>query len=210
MAGPGVKLWTAPPIWRGEKCFVIAGGPSLRGFDFERLRGRKVIAINSSVFSAPFAQYCFFGDDRWGQENRPRLQDYKGTVVTTSNGNLIPWACRMLNCARGAQNAPPLATDRSSLFMDRTSLHAAINLAVHFGVKRIVLLGADMRKGAGGVTHHHSPHPWPSIAGCWDLQMKQLALLAPPLKTRGIEVVNTSMESRIGWWPKHPIEELLT
>src|SRR4030042_335661 len=29
----------ADGAWRGERCFIIGGGPSLPGFDFERLRG---------------------------------------------------------------------------------------------------------------------------------------------------------------------------
>ena len=32
--------------WRGEKCFIIGGGPSLQNFDFLQLLGEKVIAIN--------------------------------------------------------------------------------------------------------------------------------------------------------------------
>lgn len=198
-------FWTARPIWPAETCFIVGGGPSLVGFDFEKLRGRNVIAVNSSVFSVPFAQFCFFGDDRWGQENSPRLKEYGGTIVTTARGGLVPQAVRMQKITP----PPPLASDRSTVVMDRTSLHAAINLAVHFDVARIVLLGADMKASPSGVTHHHRPHPWPSSKSHWDLQLKQLELLPAELLLRRIEVVNTSLESRISWWPKRPIDEVL-
>lgn len=205
MAGPGVKLWTAAPIWRGERCFIIAGGPSLMGFNFDLLRGKRVIAVNSSLWSAPFADFCFYGDSRWGFEHHKRLQDVTATVITTATGHSAPNVLHM-----GKIKPPPgLAPEANTLVMDRTSLHAAINLAVHFGVSEIVLLGADMRAAPNGVTHHHAPHPWPSVSGCWDHQMKQLALLPPALTAAGVKVINTSLNSRLPWWPKQPIEAIL-
>src|SRR5262245_11725062 len=35
--------------WRGYRCFLIGGGPSLKAFDFSRLRGQRTIAINRSI-----------------------------------------------------------------------------------------------------------------------------------------------------------------
>lgn len=200
-----MKLWTASPIWRGERCFIVAGGPSLRGFDFDLLRGHRVIAVNSSIWSVPFADFCFYGDSRWGFEHHKRLEGIKATVITTASGHSAS------NVEHMAKIKPPpgLAEKRDTLVMDRTSLHAAINLAVHLGAAEIVLMGADMKAAENGITHHHEPHPWPSVQGCWDHQMKQLALLPPALKAIGVKVINASLGSRIPWWPKQPIEALL-
>jgi hypothetical protein len=197
--------WTAEPIWPGETCFIICGGPSLIGFDFDVLRHRNVIAVNSSVYSAPFADVCFYGDDRWGVTNANRLKTFSGLIVTTSSTTPTPDTKRMKKIAP----PPALADSPDTLAMRRTSTQAAINLAVHFGVSRIVLMGVDMQKTEAGVTHHHAAHPWPSVEGCWDRQMEDLSKLAAPLKLKGVEVINTSMASRITWWPKQPIEELL-
>ena len=49
--------------WAGRRCFIIGGGPSLKGFDFERLRGERVIAINKAFYDVPFADIVF-GMDR--------------------------------------------------------------------------------------------------------------------------------------------------
>lgn len=81
-----MSFWSCPRLWAGETAFVIAGGPSLTGFDFAALDGRKAIAINSSVFSIPSAPFLFFGDDRWGYENGSRLSKFNGEIVTTSSG----------------------------------------------------------------------------------------------------------------------------
>lgn len=199
------KYWSAPPIWSGQRCFIIAGGPSLIGFDFEMLRGQRVIAVNSSIWSAPFADFCFYGDSRWGFEHARRLEGVTAQVITTSTGFTAP------NVTHMAKIAPPpgLALQRDTLVMSRTSLHAAINLAVHFGAAEIVILGADMKAAPNGVSHHHEPHPWPVVHGTWDRQMKQLALLPPALEAAGVKVINASLSSRLPWWPKQPIEELL-
>lgn len=200
-----MKAWRAEPIWPGETCFIIGGGPSLIGFDFERLRHKPVIAINSSIYSMPFAPVCFYADDRWGATNATRMKTYEGMIVTTSNTMPTPETKKM----RKAHPPPALALDADALAMRRTSTQAAINLAVHFGVNRIVLLGIDMNKAPNGITHHHAKHPWPVVEGCWDVQMKELAATAPLLKLRGVEVINASPVSRIDWWPKKDIEDLL-
>lgn len=199
------RAWTAEAIWPGETCFIIGGGPSLRGFDFDRLRGRKVIAVNSSIWSVPFADVLFFGDDRWGVTHARRLRDYTGLIVTTSSTAPTPETKRMVK----VRPPPALAESRDGLAMNRTSTQAAVNLAVHLGVSRIVLMGVDMQKAPDGATHHHDKHPWPVVQGCWDVQMKELAKTAPLLAQRGVEVINASLESRIDWWPKRPIGELL-
>lgn len=36
-------------------CYVVGSGPSLRGFDYESLRGQKIIAVNSAVRFVPWA-----------------------------------------------------------------------------------------------------------------------------------------------------------
>ena len=200
-----MTFWLCPSLWAGKRCFIVAGGPSLRGFDFTRLSGHRVIAINSSAFSVPDAPYMFFGDDRWGYENASRLTGFAGEIVTTSGG------CGIRNARIMKKIAPPPAVMArpDSLSMRRTSLTAAINLAVHLGATSIVLLGADMQAAPDGRTHHHAPHRWPPVAGCWEQQMLDLENMATELAVLGIEVVNTSLSSRIGWWAKRSIDEFL-
>lgn len=200
-----MTFWTCPKLWPGETAFVVAGGPSLTGFDFETLAGRNVIAINSSVFALPSAPFMFFGDDRWGYEHGGKLTAFKGEVVTTSSGAGISRARVMKKIV-----PPPGIMQRpDALVMRRTSLQAAMNLAVHLGAARIVILGADMKSAPDGRTHHHAPHKWPQVQGCWDTQMLDLKLAAADLADLRIDVVNTSLESLINWWPKRPIGELL-
>lgn len=196
--------WTVPPLWKGETAFIIASGPSVAQQNVSALEGRKVIAINSSWQAAPFAQYCFFGDRRWWAENEKALEAYKGQLVTCAPN---AFGQRLKKIEK--KSAPPgVWPEPNGVVMGRTSLQAAMNFAVHLGVSRIVLLGADMQAD-GERTHHHAPHPWPQKPGCWDQQMKTLVQTVEPLQALGVEVLNTSPVSRLPWWPKVSLDECL-
>lgn len=195
----------AEAIWPGETAFIIAGGPSLGGFDFSRLSGRKVIAINSSIFSCPTADALFFGDERWWGWNAEKVRAaYSGRIFTCSS-IAEP---RIHNLVK-SKPPPFLTTERGAVTMQRTSLTATINLAVHFGCTRLVLLGADMKAAPGGRAHHHPEHPVANLPNCWDVQMVELRNVAKSIVDLGVEVINTSLDSRIDWWTKQPIGELL-
>lgn len=193
--------WRVAPEWVGETAFIVAGGTSVLGQDLSLLRGRRVIVVNSSYEAAPFADILFFGDASWWETHRRRetLAAFTGRIVTVS----LRAAGRRLLRLRRQVPPPGLSRDPGCVVSERTSLQGAINLAVHLGVKRIVLLGADMRRAEDGHSHHHSPHPRPNKPGnrTWDIQMAQLRLAAEPLRELGIEVINTSPISRIDWWP---------
>ena len=50
--------------WTGHPCFIIGGGPSLKGFDFNLLEGRKTIGINRAFeffnpLPDPGSSLCF-------------------------------------------------------------------------------------------------------------------------------------------------------
>src|SRR5262245_43560906 len=81
-----MPYWSVPQEWDAQTVFIVAGGPSVLDVNLELLRGRNVIAINSSVYAVPWAQFLFFGDYRWyaESENRIAVANFSGRVVTTS------------------------------------------------------------------------------------------------------------------------------
>ncbi len=215
--------WTVPRDWEGETAFVVASGPSRLSQGIERLEGRRVIAINSSGFDVPFADYLFSGDGRWLNLHRDRLiRDWAGRVVTYSRAADWPGIKRLVKLdppsvgRRGAGACPTgISTDPRSVVCRRTSLQGAINVAVLLGARRVVLLGADGGRGPPtaqhpkGATHAHAPHPWPQKRGCWDEQLKDLETAVAPLAALGIEVLNASPGSRLKLWPVTKLDEVL-
>jgi hypothetical protein len=184
-------FWSVQREWPGETAFVIGGGPSVLSQDLETLRGRRVIAINSSVYAVPWADVLFFGDWRWWYEpeNRAAATSFAGRVVTTSR---MVQDRKVLVCRK--TNPPGLALARNSLMQKWTSLTAATNLAAHLigDGGTIVWLGADGRIAQDGRTHHHKPHPWPHRPGCYDKQKADLVTIVPSLKALGIAGYNAS------------------
>jgi len=183
-----MKLWTVPREWPGETVFIVAGGPSVLSQDLDALRGRRVIAINSSVHAVPWAQFLYFGDWRWYYEHRAAVASFAGRVVTTST---VPDK-RVLYCHK--TRPPGLAARPDSLMQRWTSLTAATNLAAHLigPGGTVVWLGADGGKAPDGRTHHHKPHPWPSLRGCYDQHHSDLVTIVPSLKALGIAGYNAS------------------
>ena len=86
----------------------------------------------------------------------------------------------------------------------------AVNLAVQFGCRRILLVGFDMQV-AGGM-HWHGAHPRgmnnPSEESTarW---RKALDDAAPDLVQRGVEVINTSAVSALTAFPKIGLMEAM-
>lgn len=175
--------------------------------DLELLRGRRVVVLNSSYQAVPFADILLFADSRWWYANHQWLGKWQGLIISMVKGMTDP---RVRTLAR---MRPPegLSSDPCQLPVGRTVLHAGINLCVLMGAKRIVLLGADMRRADDGTTHHHKPHIWDALEGnkAWDFHMQQLKTLIGPLKDAGVEVINTSPVTRINWWPVRPLADVI-
>lgn len=193
MADP---FWTVPKIWDGATCFIIAGGPSVTQESVDRLKGRKVIAIKLSIEKAPWADYLFFADGAWFKAHKPKLREFPDRVVTCANLNSITWIKKLQKT-----DPPGLCEKPDGVMVLRTSTTGAINFAVHLGAKNIGILGLDGKLGAGGQTHHHTPHPMPKRPDYVGAQKNDLDSIVAPLKARGVNVFNLNPESHFRMFP---------
>jgi hypothetical protein len=100
-----------------------------------------------------------------------------------------------------------LARRPNALSHGYNSGYQAINLAVHLGASRIVLLGYDMAPGTTG-WHFFGSHPW-QVDIPFQLFMEQYANLIGPLADLGIEVVNASRKTALMCFPRVALEECL-
>jgi hypothetical protein len=200
-----MTLWRCERDWPDATAWIVCGGASLRGFDFERLRGRKVIAINSSVYSVPFCDVLFFGDRRWWVTHQNSIPKTVGSIV--SNSPTVNDA--RIKSMMKVKPPPGIVDDRCILPMSWTSLGPSLQLAVHLGVARVVLLGADCTAAKDGKVHHHDEHPWPQRPDWQKLQLEALESTVKPLRKRNVEVINASLVSVIPWWRKRSPESCL-
>lgn len=144
-------LWQVPALWPNGECFILGGGPSLAKIDIDSLRGRRVIAVNQAFKLAPWLDVMFYGDCRWLQQYSHGLLDFAGLKVTACEKHASEPGIKAVR----RRNRPyGISRDPGFLNWNLSSGASAINLACHFGVKRIILLGFDMKKNGNRCNWH--------------------------------------------------------
>ncbi len=146
------QLYVPPRDWEGQAAFLIGGGSSLVGFDFNCLRGRNVIGINDAYrLGEEIVKVVLFGDSSFFYRNIGNLSTFKGDVVSCSS-NLLnarwSWLKRMKRIKEGFYHGDTLGWNHNTGA-------AAINLAASKGATQIYLLGYDGGR-IKGRTHWHT------------------------------------------------------
>lgn len=198
-----------PRIFSGDAVAIVAGGPSLRGFDWERLRGIPCIAINRAYEVLPFAPLLWWSDARFFRNHRAGIDAHRAIWKATCQigyhgADAVPsWVTQY--SFTGKDGFDP---DLRCLRHGNNSAYAAMHLAAHLGARRLVLLGVDMRHGMAGETHFHDGHGLPhQEQTLTQLMVPFFSTLAAPLAEREIEVINASPDSALTVWPRCSIEE---
>lgn len=201
----------APPLFDGETIACLATGPSLTAADVAVCRGKvRTIAINDAHRLAQWADVLYSSDRRWwpyykavpgfsglrygigsGLNKRNPFRDYPEITVLKNTGY------------------DGLETDPGGLRNGRNSGYAAINLAVHFGARRVLLLGYDMSAARGA--HFFGNHP-PALmqnAALYPNFRRTFETLVEPLHTLGVEVINCTEQSSLTCFPIRPLRDVL-
>lgn len=144
--------------WEDETCFIIGGGPSAKETcqkwgDQIRQSGSKIIVVNDAFLLMPDADVLYFGDKEWWPDNREEVKRlFKGQIFTKTakGGSLtthLQFPVENDHCFDWSEN--PLIVG------GHDSGHQAINLAHHFGVSAIFLVGFDMKQRDGQNNWHN-------------------------------------------------------
>lgn len=159
------ELWTPEVLFENETVFCLASGPSLTQAVADKVRGHRTIAVNSSVYLAPWADVLYFTDSGWfeagrdpamggrhGDDRWPRrefIEQFPGLVVCMSRAakRVLPKKVKRIKGRGQPTDNPPTfpALGSPEIHGGRTSGHTAVSLAIAMGAARVVLLGYDMR-----------------------------------------------------------------
>lgn len=152
--------------WKGQRCFIVGGGPSLKGFDFNRLRGERVIAVNKAYFDAPFADIMFAMDRplldlitscKLGENYRQAFELFSGTKLWLDlSGYSYPAGIYSVPSAGEIGWTKHL---KEGLYHGQNSGYGALNLAMVLGANPIYLLGYDCSLGPDGKKNYHDGYP---------------------------------------------------
>jgi len=153
-------------IWKDRRCFIIGGGPSLKDFNFDILKGEPTITVNRAFEFCPHSSINICQDARVfgyyenkelpeGQEAKDRFEKYKGFKAWLNVqafpfpediyqiGIVHPADFKFENYAGGI---PPY---------NNSGLNA-LCLAVCLGANPIYLLGFDCKGKNGRTVNFHS------------------------------------------------------
>lgn len=181
-----------PPNMTSFIC--IASGPSLTPKDcmLAISSGYQIIAVNTSWQKVPKCQHIYAADCCWWEEHHSMIASsakrWCGDEFT---------ACRFgINCFL------------SALPGSYNSGQRAIELAIHLGASRILLLGYDCSIRHG--IHWHGKHqllanPDKFSVARWHDEFSRLHLIAG-----GAEIINCSRYTRLTCFPRQPLEAALS
>ena len=200
-----IKYTKVKPIWKGETVFIIGGGPSLYKFDFNLLRNKNTLAINKAVQTCPWADILYWTDSRVYSWLKTDINNFKGDKYTIKPFNTPPEVNVLKNTGTEGLELDPIGIRHGN-----NSGYAAINLAYHLGVKRIILLGYDMGN-MGTQSHYHNGYPV-NMTMNETYESKMLPTfksLVEPLKKNDVEIINANPISKIKCFTKMSLEKAL-
>lgn len=202
-------------MWRGETCVILAGGWSLSDDQIDLVRdcGLRTIVVNNSFLRAPWADVLYFCDSRWfGLHGKtPEFRAFKGLKTTLCKKSAgIDFELKWLENKTAEGDGSGIWPHPDGLATGRNGGYQAINLAFHFAVKRIILLGYDQRRGPDGEYQWHNDHPWENRPHVYTtIMLPGFPMLVAPAADRGIEIVNCSPGSALNVFPKMDLEAAL-
>ncbi len=233
-------IWKVPQLWLDGECWIIGGGPSMPrqfGVPEETIRAvtlkqqkadaysqylaplhsRHTIGINNAYMIGDWIDALFFGDCAWYVMHRIPLANWPKLKVTccTRFANKQEANCDGIKyLAKDKARSYGISQDPSTVAWNFNSGAAAISLAAHLGVRRIILLGFDMKLDDKHVSHWFGTHadirrggkvPTPPFAR----HLKGFPNIAEDATKRGIEILNASPDSAITVFPKVQVKDIL-
>jgi len=130
-----------------DRIFVLCGGPSVAVClpDPSILDPQNTIVVNNSYKLVPNALHLHFADTVWWEWNSASVRElYTGNMISSAADE-----SRALWYREGIHFFEKVSDDGITLdkrcVCGKNSGHQAMNLAVHYGAKEIVLIGLDLR-----------------------------------------------------------------
>ena len=226
--------WKVPKMWADSECWIIGGGFSmLHQFDvpeevihdvmehkktpsayspyLKPLHDRHVIGINMSYQIGDWIDLMFFGDRSFFGRVKGDLPYFPGLKVTCASSfnqvKKVPGVKYMKRLAR--KRTYGISTVPGTVCWNLNSGAAAISVAVQAGVKRIILLGFDMKPSEGKRHWHQLYGVAKNKSLPYHNHLKAFPKIAEDAQKLGVEILNASPDSAINDLKKVSVKEVL-
>jgi len=209
--------------WAGKRCFILAGGGSLKGFDFTPLKDELTIGINKAFqtfqnttinYSMDSDFYTAIYDGRYDEHSGEKLlekwKSYTGKRIFLTPMDIRKFAGDDVYLVRRNIDFRLNKTLDEGIFGGRNSGFGAILLARALGCANIYLLGYDMK--AMESSHWHSGYPNRNLK---DFNKKlqgyrqELQEAFPYLQQNGVTITNLSPDSDLKCLNNDTLENVL-
>lgn len=167
----------------------------------EACRGKNVIVISDTYRLAPWADVLYCGDGEWWHVHKG-APEFAGERWGGYNERYIPDLTQRASSLYGVKlirttQRDGFSSDPSVLHEGANSGFAAINLALHFGCRTIVLAGFDMRYIDGQChwfgLHSFGSNPKEHGFNDWIGRFER----AIPTLPEGVRIINATPESAL-------------
>jgi hypothetical protein len=202
-------------LWRGRRCFILGGGTSLQGFNFNLLRGEKVIAVNRAYEFAPFADIMLSMDSRYyqwitkgelGEDAKTKFLQFKGLKIFVDTMD-FPYK-EVITVT--AIDRLGLSWDlKKGIYHGNNSGYSALQLAIALKASPIYLLGFDFYH-QGNRAHFHSGYPNKGTEKMTRSYIKDFEHLSRELTIaqNKIKIINLNPKSSLRCFPIMRREEI--
>ena len=230
-----MNYWQPPRMWDGGTCWIIGGGASMpRQFGIpeevingveqgkkpltvystylKELHDKNVIGTNVAFLFGHWISVLCFSDASFYQNYVTKILQFKNLKITCLNSierNLKPTTTNLKRMKQ--DNRPGLSSVPDTVCWNYNSGGMAIDLAAKFGVKRILLLGFDM-KPINNRTHWHTGMPnylKPTSNISFQRFLRTFEVISQDAKQRGIEILNVNEDSAINEFKKVRLQDVL-
>lgn len=192
----------------------VAPGVSLTQDQVDRLRGRvKVMLVGDAYRLCSWADWLYHADQPWWKYH------HESIIAAGFSGEL--WTSDRATAARYGLNHIRVV-NRAGLSLDVGEIHGgshsgyqAINLAHHFGARRILLVGYDMHG-----THFFGKHPEfvadkrtglrNTAPETFEAFLERYRELSAAANKTGLQIVNCTPASAIKFFPMMSLDQALT
>lgn len=223
------KLEALKDIHRGERCFIIGNGPSLRQTDISRLRGEITFGMNRIYMAFPD---WGFTTTYYVAMNDLVIEQCAADIQALSIPKFLTWRARRFVRPAGDMHFiystytdPKFATDVSGrVWEGATVTYVAMQIAFHMGFHQVILIGVDHNFATQGkpnatvISQGDDPNHFnPNYFGKgfrWqlpDLETSEMAyrMAHEAYKAAGREILDATVGGRLTVFPKVDYNRLL-
>ena len=185
-----------------DEVYIVGGGKSLEGFDFDRLKDKVTIGCNRAAFDAG-TKILISIDRTFMNRFKPEIDNFDGLVCLARKTDIEFDRCRVDRRYTYVRDSR-MSLRLPYLYGLHTG-HAAVNLAALEGFKKINMLGIDLCEGG----HWHESYAWSrGTASFMNKWAMDLTLAKEYLDKMGVEVFNYSDRSAVEGYQLKSLESI--